>query len=213
MKYRKYFKEVLQMRYPKSNNFILTEIDRYYSRISLDTKFAKKSRNPLDKRLDLMAYFLALIQTLRNNQIEFKEIKEICIDIATEYVKPKNRLEKSLKKLPPKLIDTPIANMLLKMMDKKVSTRGHRDGFLARVITEKKETFGFGYGIDILECGICKLFKKHNAEKYAPILCEVDKITSSLAGLELIRSGTIADGKSKCDFRFKKKMKTTDNNV
>lgn len=197
------------MRYPESNNSILIEIDKCYSQISLDTKFSKKSTNPLDKRLDLMAYFLALIQTLKNYQIEFEEIKEICIEIATEYVKPKNRLDKWLKELPPKLTNTLLANMLLKLMNKKVSIKGHENGFLARVITEKKETFGFGYGIDILECGICKLFKKHNAEKYTPILCEVDKITSSLAGLELIRSGTIADGKSKCDFRFKKKLKPT----
>jgi hypothetical protein len=190
---------------------MIIEMDKCYSQISLDTKFAKKSNNPLDKRLDLMAYFLALIQTLRNNQIEFEVIKEICIEIATEYVKPKNRLEKWLKELPRKFINTSLANLLLKWMNKKVSTKGHENGFLARVITEKKETFGFGYGIDILECGVCKLFEKHNAGKYTPILCEVDKITSSLAGLELIRSGTIASGGNKCDFRFKKKLKTTDN--
>lgn len=59
---------------------------------------------------------------------------------------------------------------------------------------------------DILECGICKLFKKHNYEKYSSILCEVDEITSRLAGLKLIRTGTIALGAKKCDFRFKKEI-------
>ncbi|MDB5014511.1 MAG: hypothetical protein JWQ25_2713, partial [Daejeonella sp.] len=52
--------------------------------------------------------------------------------------------------------------------------------------------------------GICKLFNKHNYQKYSAILCEVDEITSALAGLELIRKGTIARGATKCDFRFKK---------
>lgn len=51
---------------------------------------------------------------------------------------------------------------------------------------------------------ICKLFQKHGAGRYAAILCEVDKLTSSLAGLELIRSGTIANGAAKCDFKFRK---------
>lgn len=152
-----------------------------------------------------MAYFLALIQTLEKSQIGFEQIKSICIEIATEYVRPKNKIQNWLKKFPPKLINTKLASQLLKMMNKKISQKGHKDGFLAKVITDKQETYGFGYGIDILECGVCKLFKKHSAEKYTPILCEVDKITSSLAGLELVRKGTIANGADKCDFRFIKK--------
>ncbi len=152
-----------------------------------------------------MAYFLATIQTLEEKQTDFQIIKTVCIEIALDYVRPKNRFQKSLKKLPPKLINTKLSSLVLKVMDKKLSKKGHEDGFLAKIITDKKETFGFGYGIDILECGICKLFNKHNAQQYTPILCEVDKITSSLAGLELIRKGTIANGADKCDFRFKKK--------
>ena len=90
-------------------------------------------------------------------------------------------------------------------MDRKISKRGHPDGFVAKIITDKSETYGLGYGFDILECGICKLFKKYNNEKYSSILCEVDRFTSSLAGLDLIRNGTIANGAEKCDFRFKRK--------
>ncbi len=41
------------------------------------------------------------------------------------------------------------------------------------------------------------------ASATASILCEVDKLTSSLAGLEMVRSGTIANGAAKCDFRWK----------
>lgn len=73
---------------------------------------------------------------------------------------------------------------------------------MVKIITDKKETFGLGYGVDILEYGVCKLFKKHKYEKYSSILCEVDEITSHLAGLKLIRTGTIALGAKTCDFRF-----------
>ncbi|MBL7784508.1 MAG: L-2-amino-thiazoline-4-carboxylic acid hydrolase, partial [Chitinophagales bacterium] len=44
---------------------------------------------------------------------------------------------------------------------------------------------------------MCKLFQKHDYSKYASILCEVDEITSGLAGLQLIRTGTIANGAKK----------------
>ena len=90
------------------------------------------------------------------------------------------------------------------MLNKRVSINKNKNGFKANIITDKQETFGFGYGVDIIECGVCKLFNKHNFGKYTPILCEVDKLTSNIAGLTLIRKGTIANGAEKCDFRFKK---------
>jgi hypothetical protein len=114
-------------------------------------------------------------------------------------------VQKWLKQLPPKLVGWKITGGLINIFNKKVSVKGNPDGFRAVILTDKSETYGLGYGVDILECGICKLFQKHDAGKYAPILCEVDKVTSALAGLELIRHGTIANGADKCDFRFRKK--------
>jgi hypothetical protein len=94
--------------------------------------------------------------------------------------------------------------MLLKWLQNKVSKNSNQDGFIANIITDRSETFGLGYGIDIIQCGICTLFQKHNYEKYSSILCEVDELTSALAGLKLIRNGTIALGAKKCEFRFKR---------
>ena len=205
MKYKKHFNRILTKRFPELHDSILLDADKRYFQISKDTNFSKNSSNPLDKRLNLMAYFLATIQSLQEKKVDFHRIENVCIEIATEYVRPKNELQKWLKKIPPKLINTKLSSLFLKMMDKKISKKGHQDGFLAKVITDKQDTYGFGYGIDILECGICKLFNKHKAEEFTSILCNVDKITSSLAGLELVRKGTIANGADKCDFRFKKK--------
>jgi hypothetical protein len=87
---------------------------------------------------------------------------------------------------------------------KRVNRNDNKGGFKANIITDKQQTYGLGYGIDIVECGICKLFNKHHFDKYAPILCEVDKLTAELAGLILVRTGTIANGAKKCDFRFQK---------
>ena len=101
-------------------------------------------------------------------------------------------------------MSTRISKIFINALNRKVNHNSNPDGFVANIITDKKETFGLGYGVDILECGICKLFKKHDYQKYASILCEVDEITSALAGLKLIRTGTIANGAKKCDFRFKK---------
>jgi hypothetical protein len=202
--YRKYFKNVIREKYPADSDIIIGEIDNHYKIISIDTRFAATSGNPIDKRLDFCAYFLALIETLDARNESYDTIRKICLEIVAEYVRPKNIFHGLLKKLPAKLANTWLADVAIKSLNEKVSKNSHPDGFIANIITDKAETYGLGYGIDILECGICKLFSKHNFQKYSSILCEIDEVTSGLAGLKLIRTGTIALGANKCDFRFKK---------
>jgi hypothetical protein len=200
--YKKYFAKAIRYYYPNSFSEIISQTHMNYLEISKDTSFALTSKNPMDKRLDFCAYFLALIMTLDKTGESYDRIREICLVITTEYVQPKNKLQEYIKRLLPKLTSTWIGQILIKWLHKKVSVNPNTDGFIANIITDKQETYGLGYGIDILECGICKLFKKYNYQSYASILCEVDEITSGLAGLKLIRTGTIANGAKKCDFRF-----------
>ena len=135
----------------------------------------------------------------------FATTRNICLAIVTEYVRPKNKFQQVLKLVPGKLTNTWLATFFLKRFHKRISKNSNPDGFIANIITDKQETLGLGYGVDILECGICKLFKKHNFQKYSSILCEVDTLTFDLAGLRLVRNGTIALGAKKCDFRWEKK--------
>jgi len=204
--YRKYFLAGIKKNFPDHSDIIIIKTDLHYKIISSDTNFAARSKNPIDKRLDFSAYFLALIKTLDEQDEKFETTRKICLEIVTEYVRPKNKLQQFLKKLPVKLINTKLATFLFKAFNKRVSRNSNPDGFIANIITDKKETLGLGYGVDILECGICKLFKKHNYQKYSSILCEVDHITSDLAGLKLVRNGTIALGAKKCDFRWERKI-------
>jgi hypothetical protein len=202
--YKPYFARAIARHYPGRSTGLLTAIDAHYARIAEDTRFAAASPNPIDRRLDFSAYFLALIQTLDEGGESYQTIRALCLEIVGEYVRPKNRVQVLLKRLPARLIGTRLGAALLKVFAAKVARRAPPDGFAARVLTDKEETLGLGYGFDILECGICKLFHKHRYARYAAILCEVDEITSGLAGLQLVRTSTIALGAAKCDFRFKK---------
>jgi hypothetical protein len=207
--YKPYFVRVIEVHYPGRSASLVAAIDRHYARIAEDTRFAATSANPLDKRLDFSAYFLALIQTLDEGGESYQTIRTLCLQVVTEYIRPKNKVQQLLKRLPAKLIGTRPATALLNLFAGKVGRRAHPDGFVARVITDKTETLGLGYGFDILECGICKLFHKHQYAKYASILCEVDELTSGFAGLQLVRTSTIALGAAKCDFRFRKATEST----
>lgn len=202
--YRRYFKRVIEVNFPIEPGKLLLATDAYYKIISVDTTFALSSANPIDRRLGFSAYFLSFIKALDQQGESYESIRRMCLEAVTDYVRPKNKFQQALKRIPPKLMNTWLANKFLKYFNERVSKRAHTNGFVAKIITDKQETFGLGYGIDILECGICKLFKKHSYEKYASILCEVDGITSALAGLKLVRNGTIALGAKKCDFRFVK---------
>lgn len=202
--YKKYFRKLIGQFYSDRSNYLVKEIDLAFEQIREDVRFASLSANPLDKRMEIAGYFLATIRVLDKEGEHYDRIREVLIEIAREYVRPRNKFQSFMKRLPAKLVNSPLAALLLRQLDKRTREKGYPDGFVARVITDKKETLGFGYGFDILECGICKLFAKHNYKKYAPILCEVDYITSGLAGLRLIRTGTIANGAEKCDFRFEK---------
>lgn len=203
--YRKYFAAGIKKNFRESCHKIITKVDAHYKIISVDTAFAASSNNPIDKRLDFCAYFLALIKTLNEQGKSFETIRRICLEIVSEYVKPKYKFQQFIKKLPAKLVNTWLATYFLKRFAKRVRRNSNPGGFIANIITDKKETFGLGYGVDILECGICKLFDKHNYQRYSSILCEVDALTSDLAGLRLVRNGTIALGAKKCDFRWERK--------
>ena len=204
--YRKYFVAGAKKNFPGKADAIIDKVNAHYKIISVDTAFARSSKNPIDKRLDFCAYFLAIIKTLDEQGESFETTRKICLEVVTEYVKPKNKFQQLLKKLPAKLVDTWVSAYFLKKFKKRVSRNSNPNGFIANIITDKKETLGLGYGVDILECGICKLFNKHNYQKYSSILCEVDALTSDLAGLKLVRNGTIALGAKKCDFRWERKI-------
>ena len=67
----------------------------------------------------------------------------------------------------------------------------------------------FDYGVDYTECGACKFLEAEGALELAPYVCASDVIFSDKLGWGLRRTMTIAEGYSKCDFRFKKGGKTS----
>jgi hypothetical protein len=66
----------------------------------------------------------------------------------------------------------------------------------------------FDFGIDYTECASCKFLRAQNALELAPYVCAVDKAASEMLGWGLTRTMTLAEGREKCDFRFKKGGKT-----
>ena len=60
----------------------------------------------------------------------------------------------------------------------------------------------FVFGFDYRECGVCKLCRDENCFELAKYLCKLDFMLVEIIGIKLKRTGTLADGCDKCDFRF-----------
>ncbi len=203
--FRPYIKRSINQQFPFIATSLMTMIDDEYLLVKRNVDFAQHPVNPLDKRLELAAYLLSVIIVLDQHGCSYQQIKSLILNVANEYVKPKNALHAWWKKAKVNLLSQPYMHWFLDKFDTKVSRKGHPDGFVAHIIQKRKADNEFIFGFDILECGICKLFSRYNYGHFVNILCEVDFITSELAGLTLHRTGTIAAGAHKCDFRFEKK--------
>jgi len=66
----------------------------------------------------------------------------------------------------------------------------------------------FDIGVDYVRCGNLELAKELEAHEFAPYVCMSDIALSDALGWGLIRSQTLADGCSHCDFRFKRNAET-----
>jgi hypothetical protein len=66
----------------------------------------------------------------------------------------------------------------------------------------------FDIGVDYVRCGNLELAKKLGAEEFAPYVCMSDIALSNALGWGLIRTQTLADGCSHCDFRFQRDAET-----
>lgn len=93
----------------------------------------------------------------------------------------------------------------------------------ARKIAERTQKYPFGdwkfryvegdgkdfdWGVDYIGCSIYRFLQEEDAEEFAPYVCLSDIALSDILGWGLIRTETLADGRARCDFRFKRGGKT-----
>jgi len=84
--------------------------------------------------------------------------------------------------------------------------REYTEGFVNVPVPCSDDSFYFGQ--DVLECAICKFYKKQGAEKYVPYICLGDYPMFKRMGVMLYRTKTLGNGDDMCDFRVEKKGET-----
>ena len=90
-----------------------------------------------------------------------------------------------------------IRNAILRSMER---AREDPGGF----VMTKVDT-GDLMAFDVTYCPISKFFAEHDAVEVGPLVCKVDDmLADTLPGISLQRTGTIANGAARCDFRYRR---------
>jgi len=84
--------------------------------------------------------------------------------------------------------------------------RNYPDDWVADYVEGDGKTFDWGFNFH--ECGIHKVLKRLDAEKYTPLFCLSDFSEGNILGFGFSRTQSIGFGAPMCDHRYVKKYKT-----
>lgn len=156
-------------------------------------------RNPHTLLIITSAFFLAFYRTLKARGHTADEVG-ILIDEAVRkmYSSRLYALMRLLNPIQRKFFGNQAARRLAETSQK----RRYLGDFVCEFI--EGDGVRFDYGLDYLECGICKFFHSQKADEFAQYLCQLDYPYAEAMGAKLIRTSTIAEHGIKCDFRYKR---------
>lgn len=160
------------------------------------------SNDPLTKSLVGALYYLALYRVLRKHGETAVEVGKLTDEITEVYLASLPWLSKTGLRLFWRLMFTWLGRKIIARQAAASQKRRCPEGFVYRYV--KGEGRDFDFGMDVVECGICKFFQKQGDDEFTPFICHFDFPISRLADSGLVRTLTLAEGNEKCDFRYKR---------
>lgn len=156
----------------------------------------------LNTFLTITAQELAVYKVMKRHGKTAEEAWEICHAALRLRLERYSRVRRWLLA---RLMFSRVALRRMRKRAKSGTQLGFGDFEVAYVTGNGEE---FDYGVDYVRCGNYRLMVDQGAEEFAPYVCMSDIALGDAMGWGLIRTGTLADGCERCDFRFKKGAKT-----
>lgn len=172
------------------------EIKREYDWLLDDMPYIGGADNPLTLTVTSTTRDLAVYLVLKRMGKNLADIGEICYQYADDFFK--NHSDKIVS------MEDPRITGFLKYLAKESEKRQYPGDFVFEFV----EGDDFDLGLDFKECAICKFFHSKGADEFVPYMCATDIPESKYGGLGLQRTGNLAEGAKKCDFRYKNGAKT-----
>lgn len=193
---KKFMRKVLLSYFDEDDvNNIIEKTRKEYESLIPKLPYIGK-RNPFMVNLVQSAWCLALYRVLKTYGKTMEEVGKILYEAT----------EEKFSSYPGWLLKFAGAWMFAENRVKKLAERAQKREYPGDWVWSYVEGDGveFDFGVDFIECGVCKFFKKQGAEEFVPYLCLLDFPGSKASGSGLARTMTIAEGGEKCDFRFKR---------
>ena len=178
---------------------VIVEARREYKLLIPQLPYIGGRRNPLTQILVSAGMFLALYRTMK---AQGKEVEEIGAFVYEGVERAYRLFPRFVLYLFGGLSFTERRRRRGCELSLESQKRLYLADWVYSVVEGDEENFD--YGLDFVECGICKFFCSQEADEFARYMCRLDFIMSERTGMGLIRTTTIAEGGEKCDFRYKR---------
>lgn len=188
-----------------ATRFAQDEVDRIAEELQAEFRamlprlpYIGGKQNPLTSNLVACSWFLALYRVLKPRGLSDDEIGDLVYRVAEEWVTSTPRWIGRMQSL---LVKTPLLRFIFNRISRQTQQRKYPGDFVVHFVPGDGRTFDFG--LDFTGCAIHKFFQAEGAGQFAKYMCRIDYLTTSYKGIELTRTGTIANGADKCDFRYR----------
>jgi hypothetical protein len=194
-----FFRRALSTRFSKDEvERIIQQMQDEFRAMLPRLPYIGGKQNTLTTNLVACSWFLALYRVLQPRGLSDDEIGDLVYRVAEEWVKSSPRWLGQVQGL---LVKTPLLRMIFGRISRQSQQRKYPGDFVVHFVPGDGRNFDFG--LDFTGCAIHKFFQAEQAGHFAKYMCRIDYLTTSYKGIELIRTGTIANGADKCDFRYR----------
>ena len=156
-------------------------------------------RQPFTQFVITTGWSLAYYRALAESEHPEKEAGELAYALTANYVRSVPRV---VGRLIGWLWFSKLFRKRLSLRAEQSQQRRQSGDFVYRYVEGGVGDFDFG--VDYLECAVLTFLKSHGTPKLAPYICALDRVSSDAFGWGLTRTTTLAEGGSRCDFRFKR---------
>lgn len=173
-----------------------------FTRLLPDIPYIGGDRHPGTKWMLLSAHWISFLRPIKDKGHSTQSAARIMYDLYVDHLNtiPKEKMEKRGRNM----FTQKFMDGMKNWADK---TKGQRVDWVAEFIPGDGKSFD--WGIDYHYCPCRNFFQAQGASDIAPYFCLVDFPEHKLLGTGLVRTKTIAQGDSICDFRYKKGRATT----
>jgi hypothetical protein len=174
-----------------------------FERLLPEIPYIGGKANGLTQDLIDCAMLLAFYRVLEEEGFHIEEIGRVVIAAEQERVHAYPRF---FLRLLGRLIHSPIGKSHMKKTAEKSQRRRYPGDWVSVYLEGDGEAFDFG--LDYMECGLCKFFHQQGADELTPYLCQFDFVQQRAMNTGFTRTMTLAEGGDRCDFRWMRGRET-----